>query len=240
MIRLIGVELLKLVTTRRTTAIFLGVSAGLCLLITLLTLLASDTVSTSQDLLDLLASAQIAALVMLILGAVNMGGEARHGTQVATFLATPVRWRVIVAKSAAHSIAGVVAGTLNVLMGLFCVALFADAPWPAGSDIALQALGGIAVGALLASFGVAMGALLRNQAAAVAGTLVYLLAIEPILSVYVTFFEKYGINASQLTLATVGGDHGVAQGAAGLILLGWVVVFTVAGAAVVERRDVRG
>lgn len=240
MIRLVRVELLKLITTRRTTAIFLGVSAGLCLLITLLTLLASDSVKTSKDVLDVLASAQIAALVMLILGAVNMGGEARHGTQVATFLATPVRWRVIVAKSLAHAIAGLVAGTLNVIAGLLCVALFASAPWPSGSDILLQAVGGIAVGALLASFGVAMGALLRNQAAAVAGTLVYLLAIEPILSVYISFFEKYGINASQLTVSTVGGDHGVPQGVAGLILLAWVVAFSVAGAAVVERRDVRG
>lgn len=240
MIRLIRVELLKLITTRRTTAIFLAVSAGLCLLITLLSLLASDSVDTSDDLLDVLAAAQISALVMLILGAVNMGGEARHGTQIATFLATPVRWRVVVAKSVAHAIAGVVAGGLNVLMGLLCVALFADAPWPSGGDIGLQAVGGLAVGALLASFGVAMGALLRNQAAAVAGTLVFLLAVEPILSVYLSFFEKYGINASQVTLATVGGDNGVAQGVGGLILLTWMLAFTAAGALVVERRDVRG
>lgn len=241
MARLIRVELLKLVTTRRTTLIFLATSAGICLLITLLTLLASDSVDTPQDLLDVLASAQIASLVMLILGAVNMGGEARHGTQVATFLATPVRWRVVVAKSVAHAIAGVAAGTLNVVMGLFCAALFkGDTPWPAGSDILLQSLGGIGVAALYASFGVAMGALLRNQAAAVAGTLVYLLAIETILAVYISFFEDYGIGASQLTLAQAGGDHGVAQGVGGLVLLAWVLAFTAAGAFVVEKRDVRG
>jgi ABC-2 type transport system permease protein len=241
MIRLVRVELMKLITTRRTTAIFLAVSAGLCLLITLLSLLASDSVDTPNDLLDVLASAQIASLVILILGAVNMGGEARHGTQVATFLATPVRWRVVVAKSIAHGIAGVVAGTLNVIMGLLCVLLFkGDTPWPAGGDILLQSLGGIGVAALYASFGVAMGALLRNQAAAVAGTLVYLLAVETILSLYISFIEDYGIGPSQAALAQAGGDHGVAQGVGGLVLLGWMLLFTAGGAYVVEKRDVRG
>lgn len=240
MIRLIRVELFKLVTTKRTTAIFLAVSAGLCLLITLLSLLASDSVDTSTDVLDVLASAQIAALVLLILGAVNMGGEARHGTQIATFLATPVRWRVVVAKSVAHGVAGLAAGILNVIMALLSVALFSDAPSPSGGDIFLQALGSLALTALLASFGVAMGALLRNQAAAVAGTLVYLLAVENILAAYITFFEKYGINASQTTVATVGGHNGIAQGVGGLILLGWMLLFTAAGAYVVEKRDVRG
>jgi ABC-2 type transport system permease protein len=238
--RLINVELLKLVTTRRTTIIFLVVSAGLCLLFTLVPLLATDDVTTEQDVLDTLASGQIAALVLLILGAVNMGGEARHGTQVATFLATPVRWRVVVAKSAAHAIAGLVAGVLNLVMGFICVALFADAPWPGGGDILLQVLGGLGVTALLASFGVAMGAILRNQAAAVAGTLIFLLVIEPLLAAFITFFEKYGISASELVMATPGGDNGVAQGIGALVMLGWVLAVTAGALAVIERRDVRG
>lgn len=240
MMRLIGVELMKLVTTKRTTAIFLAVSAGLCLLFTLVPLLATDTVTSERDVLELLASGQIAALVLLILGAVNMGGEARHGTQVATFLATPVRWKVVVAKSAAHAVAGLLAGALNLLVGLLCVAFFADAPWPDGGDLLLQSLGGLGVTALLASFGVAMGAILRNQAAAVAGTLVFLLIIEPLLSAFITFFEKYGLSASTLTMSTAGGDNGVAQGVGALVVTGWVLVFTALAIAAVERRDVRG
>lgn len=241
MIRLVKVELLKLITTRRTTAIFLAVSAGLCLLITLLNLLASDNVNTSQDVLDVLGASQVTALfVVLILGAVNMGGEARHGTQIATFLATPVRWRVVVAKSIAHAIAGVVAGALNVAVGLICIALFADAPWPSGGDLLLQILGGTLGGGLLAMFGVAMGALLRNQVAAVAGTLVYLIVVEPLLGSFITFFEKYGIFASLGELATSGGDNGVAQGVGGLVFVAWMLAVTAGGAYVVTKRDVRG
>jgi ABC-2 type transport system permease protein len=240
MIRLIGVELMKLVTTRRTTAIFLAVSAGLCLLFTLVPLLATDSVTSDQDVLDLLASGQIAALVLLILGAVNMGGEARHGTQVATFLATPVRWKVVVAKSVAHALAGLVAGALNAAMGLLSVALFADAPWPDGGDLVLQILGSLGVTALLASFGVAMGAILRNQAAAVAGTLVFLLIIEPLLSAFIDVVDKYGISASELAMTTPGGDDGVAQGVGALVLLGWVLVVTAGALAAIERRDIRG
>jgi len=239
-INLIRVELFKLVTTRRTTIIFLLVSAGLCLLFTLVPLLATDEITTEQDVLDLLASGQIAALVLLILGAVNMGGEARHGTQVATFLATPVRWRVVVAKSLAHAIAGLVAGVLNLVMGLVAVLLFADAPWPDGGDLLLQVLGGLGVTALLASFGVAMGAILRNQAAAVSGTLIFLLVIEPLLSVFVEFVDKYGITASELTMATPGGDNGVAQGVGALVMVGWTLAVTLIALGVIERRDVRG
>ncbi|MCW2996826.1 MAG: hypothetical protein JWN65_375 [Solirubrobacterales bacterium] len=238
--RLIGVELLKLVTTRRTTLIFLAVSAGLCLLFTLVPLLATDNIKTSQDVLDLLASGQIAGLVLLILGAVNMGGEARHGTQVATFLATPVRWRVVVAKSAAHFIAGLVAGGLNVVIGVFCFAVLGDAPWPSGGDIALLILGTLGVTALLASLGVAMGAMLRNQAAAVAGTLIFLLILEPLLSSFITFFNKYGISASELAMTAPGGSDDVAQGIGALAMLAWVLVLSAGAVTVVQQRDVRG
>ncbi|WP_354700185.1 hypothetical protein DSM112329_00449 [Paraconexibacter sp. AEG42_29] len=241
MIRLIRVELLKLITTKRTTGIFLAVSMGLCLLISLLNLLASDDIDTSQDILDVLGGAQVSALfVVLIFGAVNMGGEARHGTQVATFLATPVRWRVIVAKSIAHALAGVAAGALNVLVGLLCIALFADAPWPSGGDLWLQILGGTVGGALIGSFGVAMGAVLRNQVAAVAGTLVYLLVVEPLLGSFIDFFADYGIFASLGTVATAGGSDGIAQGTGGIVLLVWMLSLTALGAYVVEKRDIRG
>ncbi len=240
MIRLIRVEVLKLVTTRRTTTIFLLVSAGLCLLFTLVPLLATDEIASKQDVLYLLGSGQIAALVLLILGAVNMGGEARHGTQVATFLATPVRWKVVVAKSQAHALAGLAAGLLNLTIGLFAVALFSQAPWPDGGDLVLQGLGSLGVTALLASFGVAIGAVLRNQAAAVAGTLVFLLIVEPLLSSFFVFFDRYGISASQLAMATPGGEDGVAQGVGALVLLGWVLALTAAALVVIERRDVRG
>lgn len=240
MIRLIGVELLKLVTTRRTTVIFLSISAGLCLLFTLIPLLATDDVTTGQDVLDLLASGQIAGLVLLILGAVNMGGEARHGTQVATFLATPVRWRVVVAKSVAHFVAGLVAGGLNVLIGLFGILVFGDVSWPSGGDIGLLVFGTLGVTALLASLGVAMGAMLRNQAAAVAGTLIFLLILEPLLSGFVDFFDKYGISASELAMTSPGGSDGVAQGVGALVMLGWVIVLSAGAVAVIEQRDVRG
>jgi hypothetical protein len=238
--RLIRVELLKLVTTRRTTMIFLSVSAGLCLLFLLVPLLATDDVKTSQDVLDLLASGQIAGLVLLILGAVNMGGEARHGTQVATFLATPVRWRVVVAKSVAHFVAGLVAGGLNVLIGLFCIAVLADAPWPSAGDIGLLTFGTLGVTALLASLGVAMGAMLRNQAAAVAGTLIFLLILEPLLSTFIGFFDKYGISASELAMTAPGGSDSVSQGVGALVMLAWVFALSAAAVAVIEQRDVRG
>lgn len=238
---LLHAELLKLITTKRTTTIFLVTSAGLSLLLTLLTLLTGNSVNTAQDVLNTLTSAGlIAALVLLILGAVNMGGESRHGTQVGTFLATPVRWRVVLAKSLVHALAGLVAGALNIVVGLICVALFADAPWPSSGDIVLQTFGSLAGTALYASLGVALGTLLRNQAAVVAGVLVFLLAVEPLLSSFWNVSQKYGISGTAGEMLTAGGANGVAQGVGALVFIAWVVLFTLAAFLVVERRDVRG
>lgn len=238
---LLRAELLKLITTKRTTTIFLLTSAGLSLLLTLLTLLTGNSVNTAQDVLDTLTNAGlIAAIVMLILGTVNMGGESRHGTQVGTFLATPVRWRVVLAKSLVHALAGLAAGALNIVAGLICVALFADAPWPSFGNVVLQMLGTLGVTGLYAALGVALGTLLRNQAAVVAGVLVFLLVVEPLLSSLWNIIQKYGISGSAGEMLTAGGNNGVAQGVGALVFLAWVVLFTLAAFLVVERRDVRG
>src|SRR3954463_5213145 len=50
--------------------------------------------------------------LFIALGAVGAAGEFRHGTALPTFLATPARWRVLVAKLAAHlGLGAIVAAT---------------------------------------------------------------------------------------------------------------------------------
>lgn len=131
-------------------------------------------------------SAGAAQTLVAVLAAIGIAGEYRHRTAATTFLATPHRGRVIVAKLITYGCTG--AGYAAT-----CIAVVAAISWPwlsaRGIDMTLtgngvpSALGGILAAVMLfALLGVGLGALLRDQVAAVVGLLVYLFVAEPIVT----------------------------------------------------------
>ena len=110
-----------------------------------------------------------------------MAGEYRHQTITTTFLASPRRRDVVIAKLLAHSLTG----ALIALLSLSVAAAIA-VPWlhASGVDIHIDAevirvaAGLVASTALYGSLGVSIGALIRNQTAAAAVILIWLLAVE--------------------------------------------------------------
>lgn len=130
--------------------------------------------------------ADVAAVAALLLGIIAVGSEYRHGTIVPTLLASPKRDTFIGAKLVTQSIVGAIlataAGIVSVVGGWVYLSgegvdVFAA---PVG-EIALAGLGVVAGGALFGAIGVGIGALVRNQTAAIAGILVWILAVEGIL-----------------------------------------------------------
>ena len=107
-----------------------------------------------------------------------------------------------------------------------------------------ELLAGMAIaGALMAAIGVGIGAMIRKQTAAVVGILVYLLLLEPLVtSVAIKSLDRFSIgNAlAQLTsTARVNGlDHAFGQVTGGLLLAGYAVVLVLAGAIVIQTRDI--
>lgn len=252
MIRLIGGEVRKLFTTKLWLWMALGAIAITALFMSFTIALDGSEgnpqppLSTPEGQRNLFAVAGASGVFVLILGIIAITGEFRHQTVTPTFLATPHRGRVVVAKVVTYALAGIGYGL--VVIG-FAVAL--ALPWLAAKDIdiSLSANGipgsmagtvaGIAVYAVL---GVGVGALVRNQIAAIVGALVYLFVIEGFVGTLPTIRDYYkyfpgGAN-SALTGASQPGTTLLEPWQGGLLLVAYGVVFAFAGTWLAIRRDV--
>jgi ABC-2 type transport system permease protein len=122
------------------------------------------------------------AILMLVAGILISAGEYRHGTAADTFLTTPRRHRVVVAKLAVGAGLGLVVATITSLAGLGLASLLyrvEDATFPfSDADVWLSLAGTLAYTTLFAVLGVGLGALIRNQVFAVAGALAWFAVVE--------------------------------------------------------------
>ncbi len=130
------------------------------------------------------APADVITVIAVMLGVLGMAGEFRHQTITTTFLASPRRREVVVAKLIAHSLTGAVMGLLSLT-----VSAAIAVPWllANGVDVRLDgatarvAAGLLVATALYGALGVSIGAVIRNQTAAAAVVLIWLLAVEGII-----------------------------------------------------------
>lgn len=130
-----------------------------------------------------LSSATAAVVFVLVLSIIGITQEFRHRTATPTFLTTPQRGKVVVAKLITYLITG-------IGFALVTSAVVVAIAWPwlssSGSEFSLGGenlevlLGGGLAVALYAVVGVGVGALVRNQVGAIVGVLVYLFVLEPI------------------------------------------------------------
>jgi hypothetical protein len=200
MTRLIKTEFLKLRTIRLPWGLLAG-AAGLTALITLL--LASraggvamgDTIPplyTQAGVERIISATRFGLLFATILGNTIAAGEFRHGTATPTYLATPHRNRVMLAKlttaAGIGALFGLVASAVATGVGLAFVAA-------KGYSIAVPALtmlrfavGSALSAALFAAIGVAVGSLIRNQVAGIVGVFAWGFVFENILGgIFPTF-----------------------------------------------------
>jgi hypothetical protein len=183
--------------------------------------------------------------------------EFRHKTLTPTFLATPRRGRVLVAKLAVGVLIGVMLGVIGIV-----AAVGTSAAFLAGFGLETEItspdtwamLGRMLLAYVLWTLiGVGVGALVRNQVGAIVGVLVFTQFIEPIGRTAAAFVDGLsdvtrflpGAASDALVGASVYAAT-IPQGSAdplewwvgGLVLLGYAVVFVVLGHLVSWRRDV--
>jgi ABC-2 type transport system permease protein len=195
---------------------------------------------------DLPGNALFATLLALILGITIVTAEFRHGTATPTFLVTPVRERVVVAKTVAGALVG-------ALFGLFSVAVVAAVavPWllalghavHAGEgDVWVHALQVVLAAAAWGALGAAVGAVVHSQIAGIVGAVIWLLIVENLLVAVLGLVDWDGIGdyLPGSAINGVGGDPGggLTFWPALAVTLGYVVAVGAVGAWRTGRRDI--
>jgi ABC-2 type transport system permease protein len=240
-------ELLK----QRSTGTYLGLLAGMLGLVLLAVLLhgfglpAEELGGNDNQLMVLGRGEFLAAVFAALLGALSITTEIRHGTIRPTFLVTPWRGRVVVAKVWASTLIGAGFGLLASALaaGVGTAALRArgiDVKLD-GGDYALLIAGAAPATALWAAIGVGVGALVRHQVPTVVGIAAWLMFVEGLLVGDVTGVQEVGRFApGALAMAASGQEpETLVAPAVGLLLLTvYALAAAVAAVVATTRRDV--
>lgn len=250
MIRLVFAEIFKI----RTTRMYIGLLLAATALVALVTGLqfamggessmtiegAADVVETPADLRSILDVSSVATLFTLVLGATAVAGEYRHRTIASTFLVTPARWKVVVAKTIGFILAGALFGVV-----VEAVALVVSVGWLAVTGGAIPFGASVVEGLLLvplatglaAGFGVGIGASIPNQLAAVLAAFGWVMVVEqlvngllPDLALWLPF------TGANTAITGLHPDLGVAGGVA--LFLIYTAAVVLAGIQVTRTRDI--
>jgi ABC-2 type transport system permease protein len=181
-------------------------------------------------------------ILVVVAGIIGMAGDWRFGQADQTFLTTPRRRRVVVARTAVYMVVGAVFG---IVADLACTATAwvwyraNDVELPLGrSAVWLTLLGCLAVAVLFGALGVAVGAITRNQILAIVGTMGWLVVVEPILFATSSTVFRWLPGMASISLRRQPADDLLSPGVAAAVLVGVVAVALAVGARLVERDDV--
>jgi ABC-type transport system involved in multi-copper enzyme maturation permease subunit len=187
------------------------------------------------------AGESLGAVFAGLFGAMSITGEIRHGTIRPTFLGTPQRRRVVIAKSVASMLSGlmfgliataVAAGVGTLVLSRRGVTIRLD-----GADYALLLAGGAVAAALWAMIGLGLGAIVRHQVAAVVGIFVWVQIVENLLVDSVPSVSRFmpGALGQAITGQRTGTLHSPALGA--LLLAVYAAAAVAVGSLATTRRD---
>jgi ABC-2 type transport system permease protein len=252
MVRLVAGELRKLFTTALWLWLLLGSVALTALYASLAIAFGDDPdnptppLSSPEGQRTVFSVGQGAGALVAVLGVIGYTGEFRHRTATPTFLATPARWRVLLAKLILYPFIGAGYGIVCLAGTSVLAVLWLSAkgiPVSLGRNGIPGTMVGVVVAvALFGGLGVGVGALLREQAATVVGLLVYLFVAEPIVTRIPALRDWTiylpGSASAALTRISQAGQEFLAPWQGGLVLAGYVVAIATAAAICTVRRDV--
>lgn len=198
------------------------------------------------------AGISVGYLLLLTIGILTVGAEFRHQTISATFLATPVRLRAMLAKVAALVLIGGFYGLLSLVasVGVGTVVLrVIDRPAFPSSDVVRTLALSLLVLALWALIGLGLGILIPNQVAALFIGVAVAWIVEPLLGLLLTIwdFSRENIAPFMPTSATNATLNSISQSVdevrlewwGGALTLGaYAVLLTVVGIWRLSRKDI--
>jgi len=239
--------------TLRSTPITLGVAALLVIGLSALITLAAYAAPThgKRVVTDPVGIIQagwfFGLLTLMVLGVLVVTNEYSSGMVVSTFLATPKRGRVLLAKIVVFAllllVVGEVVSFINFFVGHLVISAYPKFFDPGISDHnVLRAVIGMGLdGALAGLMGLALGALLRNAAAAIAVG-VGIIFVEPIVALFLPSSIQNPLNeywptqaGSQLEEVTRQAHSLTAWWGTGDLTLFIVILLVAAGYLLVKR-----
>lgn len=241
---LLRAELLKVRTTRSAWVLL-----GAMVLLTVGAVIGAVVVAGNLDL-DLSTEEAVrrvlhvsgsGAVFVLVLGVMMSAGEHRHGTATETFLTTPNRWRVLVAKV-------IVATGVGAAFGLVAAGAALGAATHAygmrGEALDLGAAGGWSIlggavlyAAIFGALGAATGSLVRNQVTAIVAWMVWIFAAEQVVLGIVPGLGRWLPAAAGRALVRDPASDLLGQPSAAVVLVVYASAIMAVGAFVERRRD---
>jgi ABC-2 type transport system permease protein len=185
-------------------------------------------------------AAAAAVILVLMLGVTVTAGEYRHGTITATFLVSPRRERVLLAKLVAAILLGLAFAAAGVVVNLVVgwLALeVKDAGVSPFDGSVREILGATLIGcALWSALGAAIGAVTRNQVTAIVAAVIWFLIAEPLVG---TLLDQYGDYLPGAALGAIFDGHDGLSRAGGILAsLAWIAAIGAVGAFLAVRDDV--
>jgi ABC-2 type transport system permease protein len=236
-------EFVKLRSTRTNLGLLIGMVA-LVLLVVLVTGFAvpATEAAKSEHQRALVSLGLQGGFIAALIGVMSICSEFRHGTIRPTFIFTPKRDRVLLAKLisslALGATFGIIAEALAFPVGLATLAARGVDVVVPTREFVFVAVGSIVVSALMAALGVGIGALIRNQVFAVIAVISWFMLIEGLITAAWPDVGKYLPLGAGSPLRGLTGDHLLSAAQGGLLLTAYVAVLFLAGLAVTRRRDV--
>ncbi len=138
------------------------------------------TLGTPDSIHHVLAAAALTSMVMLAVGISAIAGEYRHSTSIPTFLITPRRRDVLIAKLITVTALGAIVGAVGFGLSLAAAvpALSSRGVHHLAGDTPQMWVGCVIVSALFGALGVALGALTRSTVVAIIGAIGWAVLIE--------------------------------------------------------------
>jgi ABC-2 type transport system permease protein len=241
---LLAAEFLKLRTTRTPWALLAATAVLTGLGVASAVLVGADAdlgLDSERGVRSILAASASGAVFVLVLGIIISAGEYRMRTSVDTFLTTPKRWRVIVAKIATATLSGVGFGAVAAGAALLGAALayrYKGFSFPLDSSQAWAGLGGAVLYAtVFAALGAATGSLVRHQVAAIVGWLAWFAVVEHVMVGLLPEVGRWLPAAAGRALVRAPGEDLLSPGTAAAVLVGYAVVITTAAVITERYRD---
>lgn len=249
MINTLRSELIKVRTVRMNWVIGLIALAFPLLVCALTAGLRNIRDITSSDLVGFATGTSVVtALLLGVIAAVSITSEFAHGTIRPTFVATPSRWRVIIAKGL---VACAFAALVEVIVVIAALAISYSLASSRGATITFSEItdrrpaiiGVIVFTVLVTILGYGLGLLIRSTPAAICVLILWPLLVENILggilsAAGVKHPVKYLPYASGIQMANPDGvTEGLGRVAGGLYFGGVAIAICLVGAVIASRRD---